>query len=284
MAGDGHVPPCYIKIHGRCDSAEPLVKYKSKNYYRLSTVEDIQKAIMTGGPVSAPLKPKRTHRQKADSPTLPPFPVRRLRSRPASSCIRASSRTKVECTAGRGGTSPTSSREGTPSRSSGGVSRTRSPIGSLRTPGGQPGDSTDTSRSRGESTSASSRRPCTAATLTSTTWRKKPWEGPQKKLRFTKKKKNTLPSFCSSAPLAKPCRSSPLRAEALHLLARGRVKPKRLRLLVHHEKLPCLDASLFSNVPRVSQAQAGGNAAYGGNGDAVDAPDTIQTTPAAARL
>ena len=64
-------PPCYIKIHGRCDSAEPLVKYKSKNYYRLSTVEDIQKAIMTGGPVSAPLKPKRTHRQKADSPTLP---------------------------------------------------------------------------------------------------------------------------------------------------------------------------------------------------------------------
>ena len=53
MAGDGHVPPCYIKIHGRCDSAEPLVKYKSKNYYRLSTVEDIQKAIMTNGPVEA---------------------------------------------------------------------------------------------------------------------------------------------------------------------------------------------------------------------------------------
>ncbi|QDZ22776.1 cathepsin B cysteine protease [Chloropicon primus] len=56
LAGDGRPIQCPKDWEHatRCpDSGEKPIRYKAKNYYRLSTVADIQKAIMTGGPVEA---------------------------------------------------------------------------------------------------------------------------------------------------------------------------------------------------------------------------------------
>ena len=54
-SGHGNVPPCPFPRWKECQGAPDAnyFKYKTKNYYRLSTVADIQKAIMTGGPVEA---------------------------------------------------------------------------------------------------------------------------------------------------------------------------------------------------------------------------------------
>ena len=51
-AGTGTAPPC--PAAGTC-AADGVTyqKYKSQDYYRLATVQDIQKAIMTNGPVEA---------------------------------------------------------------------------------------------------------------------------------------------------------------------------------------------------------------------------------------
>ena len=49
-AGEGNAPPCPPK--GQCVSkSAEYKKYRTSDHYRLDTVEDIQKAIMTGGPV-----------------------------------------------------------------------------------------------------------------------------------------------------------------------------------------------------------------------------------------
>lgn len=49
-AGEGQAAPCPA---GQCPGTGDWKKYKSSDYYRLATVEDIQKAIMTDGPVEA---------------------------------------------------------------------------------------------------------------------------------------------------------------------------------------------------------------------------------------
>ena len=49
-AGDGNAPPCPPK--GQCVSkSAEYKKYRTSDHYRLDTVEDIQKAIIFGGPV-----------------------------------------------------------------------------------------------------------------------------------------------------------------------------------------------------------------------------------------
>ena len=51
-AGNGRVPPCTIK-DGKCELGVEFRKYKTKNYYHIEGVRNIQKAILTGGPVEA---------------------------------------------------------------------------------------------------------------------------------------------------------------------------------------------------------------------------------------